>query len=241
MGHKALSRLAVFPALGTLVPSMIRIRRPRLAFGAAEHSSQKTQPVASDRAAPVPIYPPVPSTWPTPPSISNRDRQDSRQRSDAAGQPHSLSREPAQTRWSPARFAQELPRPQAALRYIPSPDSGAIRESSHLESQATPDLQEHFNAYAISRGWGGVRRVGGLMLDRAGSLDRRSQNVHAEAAITINVGCHGCWSLGKASGTIAEPPLTLASPFAAQGGFQTKGRGGFSSNGSQTSRNPHQT
>src|SRR5580700_3620353 len=127
--------------------------------------------------------------------------------------------------WSPARFAQELPRPQAALRYIPSPDSGAIRESSHLESQATPDLQEHFNAYAISRGWGGVRRVGGLMLDRAGSLDRQSQNVHAEAAITINVGCHGCWSLGKASGTIAEPPLTLASPFAAQGGFQTKGRG----------------
>ena len=65
--------------------------------------------------------------------------------------------------------------------------------------------------------------------------------VHAEAAITINGGCHGCWSLGKASGTIAEPPLTLASPFAAQGGFQTKGRGGFSSNGSQTSRNPHQT
>jgi hypothetical protein len=78
------------------------------------------------------------------------------------------------------------------------------------------------------------------MLDRAGSPYRQSQNVHAEAAITINGGCHGCWSLRKASETIAELPLTPASPLAAQCGFQTKG-GGFSSNASQTSRNPHQT
>jgi hypothetical protein len=37
----------------------------------------------------------------------------------------------------------------------------------------------------ISRG-GGVRRVGGLVLDRAGSPYRKPQSVHVEAAITIN-------------------------------------------------------
>jgi hypothetical protein len=45
-----------------------------------------------------------------------------------------------------------MPRPQAGLRYIPSLDSEVIRESSHLESQTAPDLQEHFNAYALTRG-----------------------------------------------------------------------------------------
>lgn len=42
--------------------------------------------------------------------------------------------------------------PQAFLRYIPSPDSAAVRESSHPESQINSDLQELFNAYALSRG-----------------------------------------------------------------------------------------
>jgi hypothetical protein len=41
----------------------------------------------------------------------------------------------------------------------------------------------------LAGGWEwGVRRVGGLMLDRAGSAYRDRQNVHAEAVITINGG-----------------------------------------------------
>src|SRR5208282_145241 len=52
----------------------------------------------------------------------------------------------------PVRCVQETPRHQAFLREIPSPDSEAIRESSHFESQIDSYLQEHFNAYAPSRG-----------------------------------------------------------------------------------------
>jgi hypothetical protein len=48
----------------------------------------------------------------------------------------------------------------------------------------------------ISRGWGwGVRRIGGLVLDQAGSSYRKPQNVHAEAVITIN----GMLRLGSAN------------------------------------------
>jgi hypothetical protein len=102
----------------------------------------------------------TPSKWLRPPSISNRDRQDSRQRSDATGQQRqqrqqvyrALSREPAEKRPSPGHFAQELPRPQTSLRHVPSRHSRAIRDSSHLEPQIDSGLQEHFNAYARPRG-----------------------------------------------------------------------------------------
>jgi hypothetical protein len=63
-----------------------------------------------------------------------------------------LSREAAEKRQSPGHFAQELPRPQAPLRHVPSRHSGAIRDSSHLESQIDSGLQEHFYAYARLRG-----------------------------------------------------------------------------------------
>jgi hypothetical protein len=52
-----------------------------------------------------------------------------------------------------------------------------IRRQVPLEGEA-PDL--------AAVGVGGLRRVGGLVLDRAGSSYRRPQNVHAEAVITIN-------------------------------------------------------
>jgi len=39
-------------------------------------------------------------------------------------------RVPAEKRRSPAHCAQETPRPQAVLRYIPNLDAGVIRESS---------------------------------------------------------------------------------------------------------------
>jgi len=58
---------------------------------------------------------------------------------------------PQKKRRLPARCAQETPRHQAVLQHIPSPDSEAIRESSHLESQIDSDLQQTFNAYAHER------------------------------------------------------------------------------------------
>ncbi|HEY2228426.1 MAG TPA: hypothetical protein VGI22_11950, partial [Xanthobacteraceae bacterium] len=69
----------------------------------------------------------------------------------ATGPPRFLSRELAEKRPSPVRCAQETPRHQAFLRDIPSPDSEAIRESFHLESQIDSDIQEHFNADARPR------------------------------------------------------------------------------------------
>ena len=85
MHHKALSRLAVFPALGTLVPSMIRIRRPRLAFGAAEHSSQKTgRPRASLKSCRAPkllydIFPvPIQERFVSHPTLNRKPLQTSK-------------------------------------------------------------------------------------------------------------------------------------------------------------------
>src|SRR5882757_9155312 len=137
---------------------MMRIRRPgwpseppRTTSDQSENSTSHRF-VANDRAALAPIYSPVPSTWPRLPSISTRDRQDNKQAASATGPPRSLSREPAEKRRSPAHCAQETPHHQAFLRDIPSPDSEAIHVSFHLESQIDSDIQEHFNAYARTRG-----------------------------------------------------------------------------------------